>query len=273
MADGYHQVLLHPEDSCLTAFSCHLGTFRYNKLPFGLSNAPMVFQKIMDTILQPFPEFCFALLDDILIFSKTIEEHKQHLHRVLTQLEKHNVKLNSKKCAFFASSLEFIGFDFLQDKIRITREKLQKIEDIARPTGRRQLQKFLGFFNYFSRFVDRYSERVAPMYALLKKGVKFIWNDRCESEFMGLKKYLMEHNELNQIDNEHDLLVETDASGTGVGAMIYQVIGGGKRVIEYYSKEFNKHQIRYSVVEKEALAVLWTLRKYKFLLIEAFKFG
>lgn len=211
--------------------------------------------------------FAVTLLDDILIFSDSEKDHIEHIHRVLQRLADHNVKLNKDKCVFMKDSLEFAGMLIMPDQFKITEDKMQQIEKLKEPSNKKELQQLLGFFNYFSKFIANYASLVTPMYHLLADKVKFVWTDECHNNFTSLKSVLKENIVLNQVDNSLQIIIETDASEYAIGAILYQMKDGEKRIIEYYSKKFNDAQRSYSTVEKEALAIQLTLRKFRFLLL------
>ena len=142
MSDGYHQVVLQEKDVNFTAFSCHLGTYIYKKLPFGLTNAPVIFQKIMDTILFDAQDFALANLDDTIIFSKDLASHKLHVKTILRKFDSYNIKLNKEKCVFYANEIEYCGMEFLEDQVKISKKKLIKFIGSRHHNVQRNYNKF-----------------------------------------------------------------------------------------------------------------------------------
>ena len=182
-------------------------------MPFGLTGAPATFQRfINDTLREYLDLFCSAYLDDILIYSRTKEEHQTHLSAVLQKLRDAGLYAKLSKCEFFKSETKFLGLIVGRDGIRMDPKKVQAIQDWKSPSCVTDVQSFLGFANFYRRFVRNFSKVVAPMTALTKKDTPFVWSPICESAFENLKRAFSTAPVLIPFDWTREVVVETDAS-------------------------------------------------------------
>ena len=166
---GYCQVLMNESDKEKTAFSCHQGLFEFNVMPFGLSNAPAVFQELMSVVFQGLGDFAIEYLDDILVFSPTLEDHLQHLDTIFDRLGKHDLKLKLKKCNFLESEINYLGFIIGKGGIKPDPKKVEAIRFLPIPTCVREVRSFIGMSSYYRRFIPNFSEIAEPIIALTKK--------------------------------------------------------------------------------------------------------
>lgn len=175
MRSGYHQVWVRPEDIPKTAFKTHHGHWEFKAMPLGLTNTPSTFQKAMNTILSPLLRKCvLVFVDDILIYSPTLDEHKQHLEQVFVILEDHNFLLKKSKCTFAQQQLEYLGHIISSEGVATDPKKVQAVADWPTPTNIRQLRGFLGLSGYYRKFIKNYGILSRPLTDLLKKGVPFV---------------------------------------------------------------------------------------------------
>ena len=156
LKSGYWQVLMNESDKEKTAFACHWGLFEFNVMPFGLSNAPAVFQELMPVVLQGLGDFAIAYLDDILVFSPTLEDHLQHLDTIFDRLRKHDLKLKLKKCNFLESETNYLGFIIGKDGIKPDPKKEEAIRSLPIPTCVREVRSFIGMSSYYRRFIPNF---------------------------------------------------------------------------------------------------------------------
>ena len=171
-----------------TAFRARFGHFEFKVMPFGLTNAPATFQALINDTLRPFLDrFPCAFLDDIVIFSRTKEEHTRHVKEVLQRLQERSLYVKLEKCQFYKKKIEFLGFILGRGYVGMDSVKIESIRTWPTPKSLKHLQAFLGFCNFYRRFIRDYSQKAVGMTKLLKKGVTFEWNDEAEKSFQELK--------------------------------------------------------------------------------------
>ena len=182
-------------------------------MPMGLTNAPAIFQKFINDILRPFLDhFCTAFLNNILIYSDTLEEHCIHVRRVLEVLKGVGLTLKLEKCEFHKSSVKFLGVIISQDGVRMDPQKVKDIIEWGAPIMLTRVREFLGFVNFYRRFIKGYSQVIAPMVNLTQKNQPFVWDSDCNKAFEFLKTTFTTAPVLAHFDPDREILVETDAS-------------------------------------------------------------
>ena len=164
LKSGYHQIEMDEKDKEKTAFTCHVGLFEYNKLPFGLANGPSIFQELMFNVLEGF-DYCFAYIDDILIYSESLEEHLKPIQAVFYRLRQHSLKLKLKKCNFVQSETNNLGFVISDKGVKPDASKVEAIKNMPNPTTVKYVRSFLGMCSYYKRFLPNFSEIAAPLVA------------------------------------------------------------------------------------------------------------
>ena len=189
LASGYHQIRVRDSDIHKTAFVSRYGSFEYTVMPFGLCNAPATFQRVMNTILRGgLDEFVLVFLDDILVYSKTKEEHIQHIREILTRLRSEKFFGRLKKCDFFRTEVEYLGFDVGADGIKPSLSKVKAILEWPTPESVTGVRSFLGLCSFYRKFIRWFSEIAAPMTDLTKKDRQpFVWTDEADQAFNRLK--------------------------------------------------------------------------------------
>ncbi len=258
LQSGYHQVRIADEDVPKTAFRTHKGLFEFRVLSFGLTNAPAVFQREMNKVLADLP-FVLVYLDDILVFSKTAEEHTEHLKQVLARLRKHKLYAKMSKCFFFRDSVEFLGHVVSKDGVQVDPKKGSVIRDWPPLRDVHAVQQFLGLGNYFKHYIHGYAKLVAPLRKLTEKSVPFVFEGAAVQAFENLK-YSLSHAPVLALPNP-DLPFEVvvDASGFGCGAVLLQ----NQRPVAFHSYKFNSAERNYGGGEQELLAVISALRQWR----------
>lgn len=262
---GYHQIKMAPESQDLTAFSIHgKGHFQYRVMPFGLSTAPAVFQATMEKILQPvLGKHTHVYLDDIIIASKSFDEHLEHLEEVFKLLRKAGLKLNWKKCNFLQEFTEFLGFIVGQGQIRVSPKKVEAVQNFPRPKTLRQLRGFLALLSFVRRFIPNLAERCSPLNEMLRKGEKFTWTPERNEAFLKLKSCLTDAPVLSLPDFQYPFEIHCDASDHGIGGVLLQNINDEYHIIAYASKVLSKPERNYTVTEKECLSVIFCVEKWR----------
>ena len=264
LRSGYHQIRIQPEDVPKTAFRTRYGHFEFLVLPFGLTNAPATFMHLMHSAFRPFlDDFVLVFLDDILIYSRTLEEHEVHVSKVLNVLRQQKLYAKESKCEFFKSEVEFLGHMVGRNGIRMMEDKVQAINEWPTPTKVADVRAFLGTAGYYRKFIKQFSLIAAPLTDLTKDDVKFEWTDRQEQSFRQLKRAIVEGPVLILPDPNLPFVVHTDASGYAVGAVLQQDQGHGLQPIAFLSKKMLDAETRYPVHEQELLAIITALQSWR----------
>jgi hypothetical protein len=269
LMSGYHQIRIEEESIPKTAFRTRYGHYEYTVLPFGLSNAPATFMTLMNDIFKDvLDKFVLVYLDDILIFSKNEKEHEEHLRYVLQKLKEHRLFAKMTKCEFFKSSVQFLGHVASKDGVSVDPTKVKAIQEWPVPRNQSELRSFLGLATFYQKYAKRFSHTAAPLTELLKKESDFIWTPQHQLAFDQLKRTLTTTPILMVPNPRKPFTLETDASDFAVGAVLSQRDEQGNlRPIAFHSRKLNPAEINYDTREKELLAILDTLKKYRHLLI------
>lgn len=260
LAAAYHQVLLSPESRELTTFITDSGLYRFKRVCFGLASAPSAFQKMMVTILQKCKNtLCY--IDDVIVFGSTPEEHFKNLKQVLHLIAKSGLKLNDK-CIFNVQEIEFLGHMISHQGIRPLQSNIDAIKAAPAPTDISTLRSFLGMVGYYAKFVPDYAVLVEPLRELLRKNSTFTWNPARQACFEQLKSTLSTRC-LQLFDPVGDIIVTTDASSIGLGAVLQQTRNDELVTISFASRRLTPQEQKYSVGELEALACLWACEHWR----------
>ena len=264
LASGYWQVTMDPAAKEKTAFITHSDLYQFNVLPFGLCNAPATFQRLMETVLAGLTRNqCFVYLDDILVISSSWQEHLENLSLVLERLQHAGLRLKPKKCAFARRKAIYLGHVISAAGIEVDPRKVEKVRNYPRPSNLKTQRQFLGLASYYRRFIPQFSKVANPLNALTGKNVQFTWTAACQEAFDILKKLLTSAPVLTYPNFQQPFVLETDASGRGLGAVLSQKQEDGTtRPIAYASRSLQKHENNYGVSELEALAVVWAVKHF-----------
>ena len=267
LASGYWQTEVHPDDREKTAFTTGTGLFEFNVLPFGLCNAPSTFERLMEVVLQGLQwDICLIYLDDIIIFSKEYGEHLRRLSLVFEALQRAGLKLKPKKCLLTRHEVVYLGHIVSSQGIRTDPTKIQKVQEWPTPCNLTEVRSFLGLCSYYRKFIAGFAHIAEPLHRLTKKNVKFVWTEECCQAFVKLKKRLTTAPVLSYPNFDLPFQLDTDASDSGIGAVLSQTYDGKERVVAYASRALSKAEKRYSVTRRELLAVVTFIRHFKYYL-------
>ena len=260
---GFWQIEVHPDDRDKTTFSCHAGMYRFLRMPFGLINAPATFQRAMDILLSDVRwESVIVYLDDIIIFSKSFEEHVRHLRVVLQKLTDSGATLKFSKCKFFRQSVDYLGHHLLPHKLQVLKKNVEAIEKAEAPTTKTQVRSFLGLCGVYRRFVPGYATVAKPLTSLTKKGFpeNFELSEDQQAAFENLRQALVSAPTLSLPRDGRQYVIDTDASDQQIGCVLQQPDDEGElHPLGYWSRQLNAAEVNYSTTEKEALAIVWAV--------------
>ena len=264
LASGYHQIAVREEDIPKTAFRTQRGHFEFVVMPFGVTNAPSTFQRMMNSLFkEELDDYVLVYLDDILVFSSTLEEHIAHIRKALERLRSAKLYARLHKCAFFQRRVEYLGFDVSAEGIQPSQEKVKAIVEWPKPQSVRDVRGFLGLASFYRRFIKQFSLKARPLTDLTREKTVWQWNDKEENAFNELKKSLVVAPVLRIPKFELTFVVTTDASLVSVGAILEQDFGQGLQPVAYESRKLNPAETRYSAYERELLGIVWAIGKWR----------
>jgi transposase InsO family protein len=266
LKSGYWQVPLSEESKQYTAFSTpDGGLYQFRVMPFGLKGAPSTFQRLMCQEVLPghLRKFAMVYLDDIIIYSQSHEEHLKHLRLVLERLQIHGLCCAPQKCHLGAKKINYLGHVVTDQGNYPQEHHLQQIQSATPPKDRRSLRSFLGLCNWLRDYVPNFADLAYPLTDLLGQKKPYRWGTLEQEAFESVKGALSAPLMLHRPDPNKTFVLQTDASGVGMAAVLYQEDGANRRVISYSSARFNKTERRYHSNEQECLAVVWAIRRYR----------
>ncbi|VVA41094.1 PREDICTED: retrotransposon, partial [Prunus dulcis] len=260
LRSGYHQLRIREEDIPKTAFRTRYGHYEFLVMPFGLTNAPAAFMDLMNRVFRPYLDhFVIVFIDDILVYSQTLEGHKKHLRLVLRTLRRKQLYAKFSKCQFWLDRVIFLGHVISAEGIYVDPQKVEVVVNWVQPTSVTEIRSFLGLAGYYRRFVEGVASIAAPLTRLTRKDVAFEWTEECEQSFQELKKRLTTAPILALPDNAGNFVIYSDASLQGLGCVLMQ----HDRVIAYASRQLKKHEQNYPVHDLELAAVVFALKIWR----------
>ena len=266
---GYYHIGLLESAKPKTAFVVSgMRKFEFNRVPFGLAQAPAYFQRLINEVLTDC-NFAMGYLDEIIIFSKTEEEHQQHLEEIFECLRKAGLKLKLQKCSFFKKHIQYLGHLISDKGIQPLPEKLESIAKMPVPQNAKQVKQFLGLVGYYRKFVPRFSDIARPLTQFTQKNEGFNWTTECDKCFHMLKDYLQEAPILRYLDPSADYILYTDASKYAYAGVLTQSIDGTDHPVAYTSGLFRGSQLNWAALTKEAYAIYMSVKKLSFYLDSA----
>ncbi|GKA77628.1 hypothetical protein Tco_0784165 [Tanacetum coccineum] len=260
LRSGYHQLRVREEDIPKTAFRTRYGHFEFTVMPFGLTNAPAIFMDLMNRVCKPYlDKFVIVFIDDILIYSKSEEEHEVHLKTILDLLKKEKLYAKFSKCEFWLQEVQFLGHVVNRDGIHVDPSKVESVKNWKTPESPTEIRSFLGLAGYYRRFIENFSKIAKPLTLLTQKNKAYVWGDKQDEAFQILKEKLCNAPVLALPDGPDDFVVYCDASKQGFGCVLMQ---RGK-VIAYASRQLKKHEKNYTTHDLELGAVVFALKIWR----------
>ncbi|GJS34396.1 reverse transcriptase domain-containing protein [Tanacetum coccineum] len=260
LRSGYHQLRVHEEDIPKTAFRTRYGHFEFTVMPFGLTNAPAVFMDLMNRVCKPYlDKFVIVFIDDILIYSKSKEEHEGHLRLVLELLRREKLYAKFSKCEFWLQEVHFLGHVINQGGIHVDPGKIKAVKNWEAPTSPAGVRSFLGLAGYYRRFIANFFRIAKPLTLLTQKNKKYVWGAEQEEAFQLLKSKLCDAPILSLPNGVEDFVVYCDASNQGLGCVLIQI----NKVIAYASRQLKIHEKNYTTHDLELGAVVFALKFWR----------
>uniref|UniRef100_A0A8C1RHP2 Gypsy retrotransposon integrase-like protein 1 n=1 Tax=Cyprinus carpio TaxID=7962 RepID=A0A8C1RHP2_CYPCA len=256
---GYYQVPLTPRAQEVSAFITPSGLYSYSVMSFGLRNAPATFQRLMNRVVSGL-QGCAVYLDDVVVYSDGWSEHLERIQALFTRLVEARLTVNLAKCEFAQATVVYLGKVVGQGQVRPVHAKVVAIDNFPVPATKPELRRFLGMVGYYRGFCANFSTVVAPLTDLLKGRIKFDWTAICQAAFENVKLLLTSAPVLMAPRMDQSFQMQVDASHVGAGAVLLQRDEQG--VVCFFSKKFNHHQLNYSTIEKETLALIWGLQHF-----------
>ena len=268
LASAYHQCSIRPCDREKTAFTVNNTKFHFNRVPFGLASSPAFFARIINHILFDLlgPQ-CMAYMDDIIIYSKSAEQHLETIRRVLEKLTDAGIKIKIRKCHFFAENIKFLGYCMTQEGMTMDEARVRAIKEMPVPSTKKQVQSLLGALNYYRMFVPKFAEIAEPLYALLRKNAKFSWTPAHTNAVQTIKNKLASAPIIKFPNFEQDFHIYTDASNQGIAGVLMQKYDDVLHPVAYVSKTMNGAQKNYAATKKEALALVFSLEQFRHIIL------
>lgn len=262
LSNAYQQLELDDDSRELTTINTTKGLYQFTRCPYGISTAPSIFQRTMDSLLADIPQTA-VFLDDVLVTGNSEEEHLANLNAVMTRLENAGLRLRKEKCMFFAPEVVYLGHRITESGLQPTLDKVQAVVDAPDPTNTTELKSFLGLVNYYGKFIPQLSTIEAPLNRLLNKDVQWSWGTAQRNAFQILKQQLMSAEVLVHYNPELPLILSCDASPYGVGAVLaHRMNDGTERPVAFASRSLAPAEKNYSQLDREGLSVIFGVKKF-----------
>ena len=266
LRSGYHHIGLSEQSKPLTAFTMHSGKFQWNVLPFGIGIGVQTFSFVINKAIGHCSDFAANYLDDIIVFSRTTEDHMEHLEKIFEALQVADLKIKVSKCEFFKKHVSYLGFLIGETGIRCDRLKVKAINKITTPTSIEEVRQFNGMCSYYHKFISHYSNISKCFNDMTRKGATFNWTKECDAAFKLLKEKLMEDPVLMSPQVDKDYIIHCDASKYSYSGNLQQTRPGTEELapVAYFSGNFNKTQVKLNITEKEAYTIYKSVKKFAF---------
>lgn len=262
LKQAYLQLELAPEDREILTISTCKGLYKVNRLMYGIASAPTIWQREIENILHDIPGVAI-FFDDIVITAESDSLHYSRLEKVLERLHQYNIRINTEKSQFFQDKVSYCGYMIDKEGIRKENNKVEAIKCMSRPKNVSEVRAFTGMINFYGRFIENLSTILLPLNKLLRKNSPFIWTKECELAFSKAKEAFMSNKILVHFNSKLPLVLATDASSYGVGAVLsHRYPDGSERAIQFASQTFSAAQQKYSQIDKEAYAIIFGVKKF-----------
>ena len=261
LSQAYLQIELEENSRKYVVINTHKGLFRYTHLPYGVASAPGIFQRVMENVLQGL-NHTVVYIDDILVTSKTEEEHLANLRIVLQRLQDAGLRLRKSKCLFMMPSVTYLGYQVDSEGVRPIPEKVRAIQEAPQPKSVQELKAYLGLPNYYSKFLPKLSQKLQPLYQLLKADQPWRWNEQESKAFQDSKQFLLSSQLLVHFDSSKELVFACDTSQYGISAVLaHRMPDNSEQPIGYVSRTLSKAEQNYSQIE-EGLACVFGVKRF-----------
>lgn len=261
MAQAYAQFLLEEESKEITTINTHRGLFRYTRMPYGISCAPSIFQRCMESLLKDLAGVV-VFFDDIVVSGRDTESHNKNLQACLNKLQSVGLTLNKEKCKFYMDEITYLGFKINKKGLYPTDEKIKALRDAPAPKNITELKSYLGMLNFYRKFLPSLSTVLEPLNKLLRSKVDWIWKEKQTKAFLESKKMILESKCLTHFNPELPIVVVVDSSPYGIGAVLNHKVGKDELPVCFISRTLNKAERNYCQLEKEALAIVYALKMF-----------
>ncbi|XP_055922719.1 uncharacterized protein K02A2.6-like, partial [Eupeodes corollae] len=263
LSNAYNQLVLDEDSQLLCAWSTHVGVFKMTRLPFGVKPAAAIFQKTIETLLRGIPN-AINYLDDIVVTGATTADHMKTLELVLGKLDSVGLRLNESKCEFFKERISYLGFNIDRFGLSKNKDRIASVLEAPIPQCVSEVRAFVGMINYYSKFIPNFAHKMAPLYNLLKKDVKFQWSKTCQEAYELLKQDVTSDQVLTHFNPKIPIVLSTDASNSAVAGVLSHIFANGvRKPIAFISRALSQTEKGYSTIQKEALAIVYSVSKLK----------
>jgi len=264
LASGFHQIPMDSADAHKTAFSTPHGHFQFERMPFGLKNAPATFQRLMDQTLSGLQGAeLFVYMDDVVVYASSLREHDIKMNKLMERLREANLKLQPDKCEFLRHEVAYLGHIIGEDGVRPDPQKIAAVKNFPPPKSLKNVRQFLGLAGYYRRFIPQFSKIARPLSQLTKKETPFSWNKEQQHAFTLLKEALCNEPILQYPNFSLPFILTTDASNYAIGGVLSQKHDNGDLPIAYASRVLNPAEGNYSTIEKELLAITYCTNHFR----------
>ena len=262
LRQAYLQLHLSEDSKPILTINTHKGLYRYHRMTYGISPAPSIWQRTIDTILQSLPGVQ-CILDDMIITGKNDAEHLANLDRVLQRLEQYGLRVNKDKCLFMQERVTYCGHEIDKSGLWKTKDKVDAVLNAPVPQNVAQLRSFLGLINYYNRYLPNLATVIKPLNELLEKNRKWVWSDACQKAFENVKQLITSEPVLTHYDPKAPVRLACDASPYGLGAVLSHVMSDGcEKPIAFASRSLTKAERNYAQIDREACAIFWAVKKF-----------
>ena len=264
LASGFHQIPMDPDSQSKTAFCTSYGHYEYKRMPFGLKNAPSTFQRMMDQVLSGIQGVeLFVYMDDIVVYSSSLEEHANKLKKLLGRLQTAGLTLQPEKSHFLQKQIAYLGHVITQYGVKPDPRKIEAVQKFSRPKTRKNIKQFLGLIGYYRRSIPGFAKLAKPRTHLTKLGVKFHWEKSQQEAFKKLRDIIITEPILQYPNFSKPFIVTTDASDYAIGAILIQGEIGQDLPVSYASRTLTDAETKYATIEKELLAILFGVENFR----------